>query len=70
MIKKMFKVMMVCLMLVGMAFTVVNFLTVKSEAITIHMSLEAAIDPVEGNHYLRCFGSGQTCTIVIPIERP
>ncbi|MGD2087423.1 MAG: hypothetical protein PVH61_14660 [Candidatus Aminicenantes bacterium] len=62
------KVLLVGLMLVGIVFSLLNFVAVKSEALVIWQHLDQGTDPVLGTPYIRCWKSGQSCVVVYPFD--
>ena len=61
------KVGLVLLMLVGIIFSLFNFIAVKSEAGAIWQQLEMGDDP-HGGTYIRCWKTGQACVTVTPYD--
>ena len=62
------KAMLIVLMLVGIVFSLFNFIAVKSEAKAIWQDLEEGTDPILGTPYIRCLNTGQACVVVYPFE--
>jgi hypothetical protein len=63
--KRIAKFVLIGLMLVGIVFSMFNFMALKSSTAVFWQILEMGTDPVTGGPYIKCWKTGSTCCSVI-----
>ena len=68
MIKRITKIVLIGLMLVGIVFSLFNFMAVKSSSAVYWQILEQGVDPYLHTKYIKCWKTGSTCCSVVYYE--
>ena len=69
MTKRIVKFVLIGLMLVGIVFSMFNFMALKSSTAVYWQILEMGPDPSTGGTYIKCWKTGSTCcSVIYPFE--